>query len=98
MSQINVNNPPPVDEGSRTAGAGATMLAVILAIVVAAVVGWMLFSGVFSGSGSAGTTNVNVNPPAQSAPAQKDGPSVNINVPDVKVNVPNQQPAAPAKP
>ena len=97
MSQINVNTPAPVDEGSRATSAGAGMLAVILAIVVAVVVMWMLFSGMFSGPSSS-TTNVNVNPPAQ----QKDGPSVNINVPKVEVNPPAQQqpaqPAAPSKP
>jgi hypothetical protein len=97
MSQINVNSPTPVDEGARTTSAGAGMIAVILALVVAVVVIWLLFSGLFSGP-SANSTNVNVNPPARSQPAQKDGPSVNINVPKVEVNPPAQQPAAPAKP
>ena len=92
MSQININSPAPIDEGSRTTSAGAGMLAVILAIIVAGVVMWFLFSGMFSG-GSSSTTNVNVNPPAQ----QKENPSVNINVPKVEVNPP-AQPAAPAKP
>ncbi len=96
MAQINVNNTPPVDESARTTGAGATMLAVVLALVVAGAVLWMLFSGMFSGAGS-NSTNVNVNPPAQSAPAQKDGPDININVPKVDVNT-STQPAAPAKP
>lgn len=97
MSQINVNTPAPVDEASRTTSAGAGMLAVILALVVAVVVVWMLFSGVFSGPSSS-TTNVNVNPPAQT----KENPSVNINVPKVEVNPPAQQaptkPEAPSKP
>jgi hypothetical protein len=95
MSQINVNSSPPVDEGERATSAGAGMLAVVLAIVVAVVVIWLLFSGLFSGPSSS-STNVNVNPPAQTQPAQKDGPSVNINVPKVEVNP--QQPAAPSKP
>ena len=94
MSQINVNTPTPVDERDRATSAGAGMLAVVLALVVAGVVLWLLFSGMFSGPSSS-TTNVNVNPPAQSQPAQKDGPSVNINVPKVEVN---PQPAAPSKP
>jgi hypothetical protein len=97
MSQINVNTPAPVDESSRSASAGVGMLAVVLAVIVAVVVLWMLFSGLFSGPSSS-STNVNVNPPVQ----QKDGPSVNINVPKVEVNPPAQQsapqPAAPAKP
>ena len=97
MSQINVNSPTPVDEGERATSAGAGMLAVVLAIVVAVVVVWLLFSGLFSGPSSS-TTNVNVNPPAQTQPAQKDGPSVNINVPKVEVNPQPQQPAAPSKP
>ena len=95
MSQINVNSPTPVDEGGRATSAGAGMLAVVLAIVVAVVVVWLLFSGLFSGPRS-NTTNIDVNPPAQTQPAQKDGPSVNINVPKVEVNP--QQPAAPSKP
>ena len=97
MSQINVNTPTPVDEESRATSAGAGMLAVILAIVVAVVVMWLLFSGMFSGPSSS-TTNINVNPPAQT----KENPSVNINVPKVEVNPPAQQapaqPAAPSKP
>lgn len=93
MSQVNVNSPTPVDEGERATSAGAGMLAVVLAIVVAAVVIWLLFSGLFSGPSSS-STNVNVNPPAQTQPAQKDNPSININVPKVEVNP--QQPAAPA--
>jgi hypothetical protein len=97
MSQINVNSPTPVDEGSRTTSAGAGMLAVILALVVAVVVIWLLFSGMFTGP-SSNSTNVNVNPPAQ----QRGNPSVNINVPKVEVNPPAQQqpaqPAAPSKP
>jgi hypothetical protein len=96
MSQINVNSPTPVDEGERTTSAGAGMLAMVLALVVAAVVLWLLFSGMFSGPSSS-TTNVNVNPPAQTQPAQKDAPSVNINVPKVNVNTPNE-PSAPSKP
>jgi hypothetical protein len=97
MSQINVNSPTPVDEGERTTSAGAGMLAVVLAVVVAIVVVWLLFAGLFSGPRSS-TTNVDVNPPAQTQPAQKDGPSININVPKVEVNPPAQQPAAPSKP
>jgi hypothetical protein len=94
MSQINVNSPGPVDEGERATSAGAGMLAVVLALVVAGVVLWLLFSGMFSGP-SASSTNVNVNPPAQTQPAQeRNNPSVNINVPKVEVNP--QQPAAPA--
>ena len=96
MAQINVNSTPPVDDGARTTGAGATMLAVILAIVVAIAIFWMLFSGAFSGPASSSTT-VNVNPPAQSAPARGDGPSVNIDVPKVDANT-QAQLAAPAKP
>jgi len=92
MSQINVNSGPPVDTGERS-GAGFNMLAVVLALVVAVVVVWLLFAGLF-GSGGSSTTNVtNVNPPAQSQPAQKDGPSVNINVPKVDVNTSGQQSA-----
>jgi hypothetical protein len=97
MSQINVNSGPPVDQGERASSAGFGMIAVILAVIVALVVMWLLLSGLFSGPGPS-TTNVNVNPPSQSQPAQKDGPSVNINVPKVEVNPSNQQPAAPAKP
>jgi len=96
MSQINVNSPAPVDEGERATSAGAGMLAVVLALVVAVVVIWLLFSGMFSGRSSS-TTNVNVNPPAQTQPAQKDAPSVNINVPKVNVNTPNE-PAPASKP
>ena len=101
MSQINVNSGPPVDTEERSASAGFGMLAVVLALVVAVVVVWLLFSGLFSGPSST-TNNVNVNPPAQTQPAQKDGPNVNINLPKVDVNTPAQQPAqqpaAPAKP
>ncbi|MFN8634780.1 MAG: hypothetical protein U0893_13065 [Chloroflexota bacterium] len=97
MSQINVNSPTPVDDGERATSAGFGMIAVILAIIVAVVVVWLLFAGLFSGPSSS-TTSVNVSPPAQSQPAQKDSPSVNINVPKVEVNPPAQQPAAPAKP
>src|SRR5215218_9171779 len=97
MSQINVNNEPPVDTTERSTSAGFGMMAVVLALIVAVVVVWLLFSGLFGGSSSS-TNNVNVNPPAQSQPPQKDGPSVNINLPKVDVNAPAQQPAAPAKP
>jgi hypothetical protein len=97
MSQTNVNSPRPVDEGERSTAAGVTVFAVILAVVVALVVLWLVFSGLFSAP-SGGTTNVNVNPPAQQQPAQKDSPSVNINVPKVEVNPPAQQPSAPSKP
>jgi hypothetical protein len=98
MSQINVNSGPPVDPEARSTGAGLNMLAVVLALIVAVVVIWLLFSGLFSGPSST-TNNVNVNPPAQTQPAQKDGPNVNINLPKVDVNTPaQQQPAAPAKP
>ena len=49
------------------------MLAVVLALIVAVVVIWLLFAGLF-GSGGSSTTNVtNVNPPAQTQPASKDG-------------------------
>jgi hypothetical protein len=97
MSQINVNSGPPVDTTERSTSAGFGMMAVVLALIVAVVVVWLLFSGLFGGSSST-TNNVNVNPPAQSQPAQKDGPNVNINLPKVDVNAPAQQPAAPAKP
>src|SRR3954470_20993495 len=97
MSQINVNSGPPADYEGRSTSSGMNMLAVVLALVVAVVVIWLLFAGLFGGSGST-TNNVNVQPPAQSQPAQKDGPTVNINVPKVDVNGSNQQPAAPAKP
>ena len=97
MSQINVNSGPPVDTTERTTSAGFGMMAVVLALIVAVVVVWLLFSGLFAGP-SPTTNNVNVNPPAQSQPAQKDGPNVNINLPKVDVNTPAQQPAAPAKP
>ena len=97
MSQINVNSPRPVDESDRSTAAGATVLAVILAVIVVLVVLWLVFSGSFSAP-SGGTTNVNVNPPAQQQPAQKDAPSININVPKVEVNPPAQQPSAPSKP
>src|SRR5438045_2565196 len=93
MSQINVNGPPPAYGEERSGASGATMVAILLAVVVVAVVAWMLFSGVFSGP-SASTTNVNVTTPAQSQPAQKDTPNVNINLPKVDVNTPGQsQPA-----
>ena len=95
MSQINVNSGPPVDSTERTTSAGFGMMAVVLALIVAVVVVWLLFSGLFAGPS---TNNVNVNPPAQSQPAQKDGPNVNINLPKVDVNAPAQQPAAPSKP
>jgi hypothetical protein len=101
MSQINVNSGPPVDTEARS-GAGFNMLAVVLVLIVAVVVIWLLFAGLFGSGGS--TTNVtNVNPPAQTQPASKDGPNVNINLPKVDVNTPGQQqsapqPAAPAKP
>jgi hypothetical protein len=97
MSQINVNSPRPVGEGDRSTTAGVSVLAVILVVIVALVVFWFVFSGLFS-SPSGGTTNVNVNPPAQQQPAQKDSPGVNINVPKVEVNPPAQQPSAPSKP
>jgi hypothetical protein len=98
MSQINVNSGPPVETESRSTAAGFNMIAVALALIVAVVVIWLLFSGLFAGPSST-TNNVNVNPPAQTQPAQKDGPNVNINLPKVDVNAPSQQqPAAPAKP
>jgi hypothetical protein len=97
MSQMNINSPRPLGEGDRSTAAGATSLAVVLAIIVALIILWLAFSGRFSAA-SGGTTNVNVNPPAQQQPAQKDAPSVNINVPKVEVNPPAQQPAAPSKP
>jgi len=103
MSQINVNSGPPVDPGERSTGAGFNMIAVVLALIVAVVVVWLLFAGLFGGGGSSTTNVTNVNPPAQSQPAQKDAPSVNINLPKVDVNTPGQQqptqqPAPPAKP
>jgi hypothetical protein len=103
MSQVDVNSPPPVDEGSRATSAGAGMLAVVLAIIVAVVVLWLLFSGLFA-QPSSSSTNVNVNPPAQStSPPSQQQPSVNINLPKVEVTPPAQQqppqqPAAPSKP
>src|SRR4051794_41204655 len=97
MSQINVNSAPPVDDGTRASSNAGVMVAVVLALVVAVAVVWLLFSGLFSGPSSS-TTNVNVQPPAQSQPAQKEPSSVNINLPKVDVNTPAQQPAAPAKP
>jgi hypothetical protein len=94
MSQINVNSGPPVDTEERSTRAGFNMVAVVLALIVAVVVIWLLFAGLFGSGGS--TTNVtNVNPPAQSQPAQKDGPNVNINLPKVDVNTPGQQQSAP---
>jgi hypothetical protein len=100
MSQINVNSPAPVDGEKRATSAGVGILAIVLVAIVAVVVLWLLFSGLFAGPSSS-TTNVNVNPPAQPAqerPAQKDSPSININVPKIEVNPPAQQPAAPSKP
>src|SRR4051794_3254279 len=101
MSQINVNSGPPVDTGERS-GSGFNMIAVVLVLVVAVVVVWLLFAGLFGSGGSTTNNTTNVNPPAQSQPAQKDGPNVNINLPKVDVNTPSQpsapQPAAPAKP
>ena len=105
MSQINVNNGgAPVDTEERAASAGFGIVAVLLAIAVAVVVVWLLFSGLFSGAGSSANTS---SPPAQTQPANRDNPTVNINVPKVDVNTsgsgqtqPAQpaQPAAPAKP
>src|SRR5215213_9620035 len=98
MSQINVNNSDPVDDGERATSAGFGMVAVLLAVAVAVVVVWLLFSGLFSGAGSSANTS---SPPAQTQPAQRDNPSVNINVPKVEVNTSGSgqtQPAQPAAP
>ena len=81
MSQVNVSpggGPVHDDTTDRTAAAGinfATML-IVLAIVVAVL--WFLFSGPIGGffRGGSGRVDVNVNPPAQTQPAQPSGPGV----------------------
>ncbi len=77
MSQININGPD--DNGDRTAAAGINLISVIIILLVLAALVWFLFASsgpvhLFGG----GTTNVNVNPPAQQAPA---APNINVNPP-----------------
>jgi hypothetical protein len=85
MSQINVNNPgpagyEPVDtvdtSGDRTAAAGINMITVLIVLAVLAVIAWYLFTGPLHAITS-GTTNVNVNTPAQPTTST----NININPP-----------------
>lgn len=65
MSQININGPD--DSGDRTAAAGINLISVIIILLVLIALVWFLFAGPVHLFG--GTTNINVNPPAQQAPA-----------------------------
>jgi hypothetical protein len=83
VSQVNVNAPPPaeqpietVDSGDRTAAAGINLITVLIVLGVLAVIAWYLFTGPLRSFGGGGTTNVNVNTPAQPTTA------VNVNVPN----------------
>jgi hypothetical protein len=74
MGQINVN-PGPVDTGDRSTAAGINLIAVLVVVAFLAIVAWFLFTGPLHSFTTGGTTNINVNPPAQQAPPQ-NGPSV----------------------
>jgi hypothetical protein len=79
MSQININTPPsdvePVETRSdRTTAAGLNLVTVLIVLAVLAVIVWFLVTGPLHAfnTGSAGSTNVNVNPPPT---------TVNVNPP-----------------
>jgi len=74
MTQVNVNpSGPPVREDSadRSTAAGINLLTVVVVLAVVVALVWFLFSGpvggLFRGTND---VNINVNTPAQSAPAQ----------------------------
>ena len=77
MTQLNVNAPPPVREhgSGRAAAAGINLITVLIVLGVLAVVVWFLLTGPLQGFMNGGTTNINVNQPAQQQP------NVNVNVP-----------------
>jgi len=82
MSQVNVNPggaPVRDDAGDRTAAAGINFATVIIILAVVVAVLWFLFSGPVGSFFRGGTMNVNVNTPAQTAPApaQPSAPGVN---------------------
>ena len=82
MSQVNITRDPAVvdDRGDRSAAAGINMITVLIVLAVLVVLGWFLFTGPLQSVVQPGNTNINVNPPAQQAPAQQ-APNVNINPP-----------------
>lgn len=88
MSQINVN---PSDSGDRSAAAGINMVTVLIVLAFLLVVGWFLLMGPgrSAWSGNNGAIDVNINPPAQQAPA----PQAPAQQPPVQ-QAPAQQPPA----
>ena len=72
MSQVNVNPggaPVREDTGDRTAAAGINFATVIIVLAVVVAVLWFLFAGPVGSFFRGGTVDVNVNTPAQTAPA-----------------------------
>ena len=72
MSQVNVNPggaPVRDDVGDRTAAAGINFATVIIVLAVVVAVLWFLFAGPVGSFFRGGTVDVNVNTPAQTAPA-----------------------------
>jgi hypothetical protein len=103
VNQINVHSPEPVDtvdaSGDRTAAAGINLITVLVVLAVLAVIAWYLFTGPLRIGANSGTTNINVNVPATTVPANPPGqsnPPVNPN-PPANQNPGNTNPA-PTKP
>lgn len=81
MTEVNINNPPPVAQvpveprgTDRTAAATINFLTVLLVLVAVIGILWFLFTGPFRVMST--TPTVNVNPPAQQAPT-----NINVNPP-----------------
>ena len=85
MSQVNVNPSSRESSSGSSTAAGINLIAVLLVVAALAVFAWFLFTGPLRtmSFGQGGTTNINVNPPAQQQP------NVNVNPPNV--NPPGQQ-------
>jgi hypothetical protein len=78
VSQVNVNpsGRETGDTGDRSAAAGINLITVLIVLAALALVAWFLFTGPLRAVGGGGTTNINVNPPAQ-----QQAPNVNVNPP-----------------
>ncbi len=87
MSQIHIDGPD--DGGDRAAAAGINLVTVVIVLLVLIALAWLFFAGPLSGVLGGGTTNINVNPPAQSQP------NINVN-PNIYVPPAGANPGAPA--
>jgi hypothetical protein len=81
MTQVNVNHgsrPVREDSSDRTAAAGINFATTIVVLAVVVAVLWFLFAGPVGSFFRGGTVDVNVNTPAQTAPApaQPSAPGV----------------------